>query len=317
MWANFAIDQLHLHLNDLHCRQIILGRSQSPEIFRLLQDYGQDEHMLSRITVLESSKPLEDPEPLPYEFTRFEDVFVDRDLELQSSGGAPNISLSPSSNGLPTPPASLPAMSRQLSEVSVQDVKDFMPARPMAQPAGVTSAKASPKNSPSYLSAVPAKPSPLGSWATLAAKPPPPAPVISPPPPAKGVAPSNPTIPRNRLGQRVDLIIKHDKAEVDRVKKMKMCNTHYLRGSCPYGDNCSHSHKPKPANADLQTLKLVARMAPCQNGSDCEDLKCIYGHICPAPEGRNGENCIFDKNCRFPDHLHKIDRTVVRTVKVS
>lgn len=95
-----------------------------------------------------------------------------------------------------------------------------------------------------------------------------------------------------------------------------MCNVHYLRRECPYGDTCSHGHAYKPSNAELTTLRLVARMAPCVYGSECEDVKCVYGHICPAPEGRDGKLCIFGDTCRFPTELHKVDRVVVKTVKV-
>ena len=95
-----------------------------------------------------------------------------------------------------------------------------------------------------------------------------------------------------------------------------MCNVHYLRTECPYGDASTHIHNYKPTNAELQTLRLVARMAPCMNGSECDDVKCIYGHICPAPEGRDGKDCIVGEACRFPRDLHKIDRQIVKTIKV-
>lgn len=77
-----------------------------------------------------------------------------------------------------------------------------------------------------------------------------------------------------------------------------MCNFQYLRGSCP-NNNCQHVHTHKPTKAELTTLKLVARMAPCMNGSDCEDVKCIYGHVCPAPQHRDGRSTKDGKDCIF------------------
>lgn len=128
--------------------------------------------------------------------------------------------------------------------------------------------------------------------------------------------PTMPTVPRNRKGQRVDPQIPYNKDEVNRVKKLKMCNVHFLRGECPYGDECTHIHKYKPTKQELEVLRLVARMAPCMHGSECEDAKCIYGHRCPAPEGRRGENCIFGDGCRFPLELHGLDTNVVKLTKV-
>lgn len=240
-------------------------------------------------------------------------VFRESNVTVQTSGGA---SGNVFSGDLPTPPPSMPSISRQLSEISIKDVKEFKPSLPAAVSASVSSTRSSPKPSPAPLSARPNGVKPIGnSWATLAAKPPPVAPP-APAAPVKVAEPPTQTITKNRLGQRIDAVMKHDKNEVDRVKRLKMCNVHYLRGECGFGNDCSHSHKHKPTKGELETLRLVARMAPCMHGSDCEELKCIYGHVCPAPEGRNGEDCIFGTSCRFPTELHKIDRTVVKAAKV-
>ena len=85
-------------------------------------------------------------------------------------------------------------------------------------------------------------------------------------------------LPRNRYGQRVDPIIKLDMSDVKRVKDLHMCNVHFLREDCPYGKECTHDHSYKPNKNELQTLKYVARLTPCRFGSECDDIKCIYGH---------------------------------------
>ena len=54
----------------------------------------------------------------------------------------------------------------------------------------------------------------------------------------------------------------------------------FLRGDCPY-DPCTHDHYYKPNKNELATLKYVSRMTPCKFGSECDDVKCIYGHRCP------------------------------------
>lgn len=207
-----------------------------------------------------------------------------------------------------TPLTGSSPLSRQLSGFSIHDIKDFTPRLLVAKPTSIVSSV--PPNE-SGISIAPAT-----TWAAITSKrrgskvATPPGPGL--PTTAGSSAQLEPgQVPRNRKGQRIDPILKHDKIEVDRVKKMKMCNVHYLKGSCPYIASCSHSHDVKPTPSELRSLRLVARMAPCTYGTNCDDFTCIYGHICPAPEGRNGELCIFGAQCRFPTELHNVDRVAV------
>ncbi|KAH8725782.1 hypothetical protein GQ44DRAFT_749270 [Phaeosphaeriaceae sp. PMI808] len=154
------------------------------------------------------------------------------------------------------------------------------------------------------------------SWAARAAAPPP-ASTAGP-----AYIPSNreEVVSRNRLGQRIDPpVSNYDKPEVDRIKALKLCNVHYLRGDCAYNTNCAHSHAQRLTPSEIATLRLVARMAPCVSGSACNDSKCLYGHRCAAPPSRNqaatgSKSCIFGENCKFPLELHDIDTNVVRTL---
>jgi hypothetical protein len=135
--------------------------------------------------------------------------------------------------------------------------------------------------------------------------------------------PSDGSIRRNKKGQRIDPPTpEFKKDEVNRLKKLKLCNAHYLREDCPYPDGkCSHDHLYKTTAKELETLKLVARMSACIHGSECPDPKCIYGHRCPFPESKDasmrGKTCINGKNCRFPDAMHNMDMIAVRRLKVT
>lgn len=115
-----------------------------------------------------------------------------------------------------------------------------------------------------------------GSWATTAisnnSR------LASPPPTPQPISSASAVIPRNRFGQRIDPPIKFDQSDVKRVKDMHMCNVHFLREDCPYGRDCTHDHSYKPNKNELQTLKYVARLTPCRFGSECDEIKCIYGH---------------------------------------
>lgn len=104
--------------------------------------------------------------------------------------------------------------------------------------------------------------------------------IVSPPEtptPTRSSLVSSTEIPRNRMGQRIDPPTVYDKEEVDRVRKMKLCNVHFLRGDCGY-DPCTHSHSKKLSKTEMAALKTVARMVPCRQGSACDDPKCMYGH---------------------------------------
>ena len=149
------------------------------------------------------------------------------------------------------------------------------------------------------------------SWATLATKPALASPPLTPQPTiAKSVA-----IPRNRYGQRVDPVLTYDPLEVKRIKKLKMCNVHFLRGDCPY-DPCTHEHDYKPTKNEVQTLRYVSRMTPCKFGAECDDLRCIYGHKCPN-DREGSRECKWGENCRFEREAHGIERRIVDTIKIG
>lgn len=156
------------------------------------------------------------------------------------------------------------------------------------------------------------------SYAAKAAAPPP----SAPPSPIQKPPQREEVIARNRAGQRVDPPCKsYDKTEVDRIKKLKLCNVHFLRKECPYGEQCTHSHAFNPTDSEIATLRLVARMAPCVYGSGCQDIKCIYGHRCAAPPHKTNhvkgiKSCIFGEACKFPEELHDVDTHVVKTLVI-
>jgi hypothetical protein len=243
---------------------------------------------------------------LPYDSKKFPGLFRETKLVVSPPTGPKNYSIF---SGLPT---RFPAPSR--------------PAGPMDSPlpsrAALESSSMPRTASSSTLASdgVP-PPKPVTSWAMKAAAPPPPASAAVTLPASKSVNREE-EILRNRAGQRVDPPSRHfDKTEVDRIKKMKLCNVHFLRKECPYSLGCTHDHTAKLNKDELSTLRLVARMAPCVHSSGCQDAKCIYGHRCPAPPHRTNhvkgtKSCIFGEGCKFPPELHDIDCAVVKTLVV-
>ncbi|KAF2651412.1 hypothetical protein K491DRAFT_90377 [Lophiostoma macrostomum CBS 122681] len=305
------IESLKLYVGNSHCRHILFGCSHDNGYARILENYATEEVYMDQITLLEGAPFEKELRVLPFRTTKFPGLFRDAKVDrLQSRTSIP----AKTYNVIQGMPTRFPPAPRQVSSNSLLNSPIMAHVIPHIPRTPSTSSLASSEG-------VAAKPVPIvnNSWAAKAAAPPPP--VNPDSSPAYKPANREDSISRNRQGQRVDPPCRdYDKAEVDRVKKMKMCNVHFLRQECPYGDNCTHYHDYKPTKDELGTLRLVARMAPCQNGSGCQDVKCIYGHRCPAPLSRNpvkgNKPCIFSDQCKFPLELHEIDCHVVKTLVI-
>ena len=295
-------------MNDLHCRQLFLGCSHDNGYARALEELSTDRLYLDRITLLEGVPFEKELAALPFDKQKFGGIFRDSKLLLYGSTSvesqvgrfAPQRFL-PSMHRPAACTANVPCLLPQPASRSgsasllplVEDLSALVPAT-----------KATPKASPS-------------SWASKLAAPPPERPST----PQYVAMPRKEQVPRNRAGQRVDPPPQsYDKDELHRLKGLKLCNVHFLRPPCPHGTKCPHLHDYKPTQLELDMLRLVARMSPCQVGAGCHDAKCIYGHRCPFSEARSGakggKTCNYGDKCKFPAELHGIDTTVVHTVVV-
>ncbi|KAK0361064.1 hypothetical protein LTR91_026590, partial [Friedmanniomyces endolithicus] len=117
---------------------------------------------------------------------------------------------------------------------------------------------------------------PTSSWA-LVAKTSAFRPLTSAPTSSSSVATTSTTtsvakeILRNRAGHRVDEPLDYDREEVIRLKKLKMCNQHYIGGGCCHynagkSDKCPHKHEVKVTAQERYFLRVVARETPCKKG---------------------------------------------------
>ncbi|KAF2434040.1 hypothetical protein EJ08DRAFT_21593 [Tothia fuscella] len=304
-------ETLKTHVNDVHCLQIFFGCSHDNGHTRLLEKYMYDNEARGKITLLEGVPFEKELEALmatsPFQRAKFGNLFREKKIVLGQtqlpSWTALNETTLRSVNGGGNGNGT--SMSSPLTRV--QSPADSLSSRTNSVVINSYASRAAkapetPETPPSSTRMKPASPAISSAKAT-----------------------SSTTVPRNRKGQRVDADIpKYDKPEVDRVKKMKMCNVHYLRNECPYGDKCTHKHDYKPNKYDIEWLKVVARMAACRFGAACDDAKCIYGHRCQAPERMDkskftkdgGKTCIFGTECVFPPEMHNMDCVVVRTFKV-
>jgi hypothetical protein len=277
--------------------------------------------VVPRVVLLEGVPFEKELAPLPYTKHKFPGLF--RDSKIVLSGAAPTYNYTPLAQT--TPASSSPGL-KTYNILSGLPTRFPAPNRPPSimdspLPSRAALATSNMPRTPSSSTlasdgASQAKPS-YASYAAKAAAEPPrvTAPTYKPMNRDEGIS-------RNRAGQRVDPPSKdYDKVEVDRVKKMKLCNMHFLRNDCPWVAGCAHGHQGSLTKDETATLRLVARMAPCTGGSACQDLSCIYGHRCPAPPSRShvpkgSKTCIFGEACKFPVELHDIDTNVVKTLVI-
>jgi hypothetical protein len=299
-------ESFKLFSQNYHCRRLLFGCSHDNGYARSLEEFSDRTDIVSKVVLLEGVPFEKELIVLPYDTKKFPGLFRDTKLVVVPPTGPKNYSML---SGLPTRfPA--PARPAAITDSSL-----------LYRTTSESSNMSRTASSSTLASEGAAAPKPVTSWAMKAAAPPPPAPV-APTLPSYKPANRDETILRNRAGQRVDPPSRmFDKTEVDRVKKMKLCNVHFLLKSCPYKSGCTHEHAARPTEDELATLRLVARMAPCVNGSGCQDERCIYGHRCPAPAHRTRhvkgtKSCIFGEGCKFPPELHDIDCAVVKTLVV-
>ena len=291
-------ENFKLYIHDVRCRQIFFGCSHDNGYARVLEELSTEQLYLERITLLEGVPFEKELSVLPFSTKKFETIFRSSKINVYDT-----------LNGFPAPfPPPLRGMA-QLGLGAPQNTTQQQISTPSLSTVALV------EKFPTLQAAQ------QSTWATKAAAPPPPGPSPSPTYEASSRDDNPATISRNRAGQRVDPPVRnYDKEEVNRVKNIKMCNVHFLRGECPFGDNCTHVPRYNPTPTEIATLRLVARMAPCQNGSACEDIKCIYGHRCPAPEAKpgvkSGKNCIFGDKCKFPVELHALDTNIVKTTVI-
>jgi hypothetical protein len=271
---------------DCHCRHIILGCSSDDKYAKLL-DQTKQGHDLTRLTLLETLAFENDVATLKTSFstTKFDKVFRTTKLTL------------------PTPPA--------IPKGPLPGVVAQLPALARVESNGTTGSASSAST-------------PAITWANLASQPTPtpPKPAVVACAPTPRPTSANKTIDRNRHGQRIDKVDNTiPNHELQRIKKLKLCNIYYLQGSqfcTPSSNNghpCSHSHSYNLTKAEKNVLREVARMTPCYYKMECEDPECIYGHKCPqSKEGSN--ECWYGEDCRFYGWGHGVDMRVVKTLRV-
>lgn len=279
------LESLKLYLYNCHCHQIFLGCPSTTDYSRFLQDILTDGDLTGRISLVEGLPFEKEMEAVKesYRVTSFPDIF--RTVKMIAPWNAPwRGTLATASRSVLTP-----SPTQQFQQTSA--------------PLSRTSTNTNLSGAGAPLSASTATQDPIDFQPVARSK-------------ASSSTPPR-TVERNKYGQRVDRFdfkaINRD--ELNRLKKLKLCNYYFLLGECPNEENCYHDHDRKLTRQELHTLSAIARMTPCRFGLDCSDPDCIYGHRCPQSEPGK-KTCFRGESCRFETLAHGIDTNIVKVTKI-
>ncbi|KAJ5159702.1 uncharacterized protein N7482_006706 [Penicillium canariense] len=279
-------ETFQVFLYNCHCHQIFVGCPSNFEYALFLEDVSKDNDLTGRISLVEGVPFEKELDGLKgsYRIARFPEVF-------RSAKMAPAWATAPWKSALPSRTLMTPSPSRQFSNLSNPPTLSRTSTNTSAS--GVALSATTPNlngGSPDFQQVSRSKTS--GSAAPK-------------------------TVERNKYGQRVDRLdfksIPRD--DLNRLKKLKLCNYHFLLGECPNEENCYHDHDRKLTKQELHILTAIARMTPCRFGLECDDPECIYGHRCPQSEPGK-KTCFRGDSCRFEPVAHGIDTNIVKVTKI-
>jgi hypothetical protein len=322
-----------LFLSDYHCRQILFGCSHDNGYARLLEQFVDDQAAKTRVTLMEGVPFEKELVVLPFQMKKFDGIFKDAKLVTTPpdfiTGNNIGIRQRVDSNGLnATSDPFTPGIRTVTPRISTPYSSTYSPV-PQVDGPGSAPYRTDHTRSTSIASSENTSDSGIGghTWAGMAkmsaGKP------FTEVKPRKNQDKAQPKeVLRNIRGQRIDEPLDYDRDEVQRIKKLKMCNQHYIgiNGCCHYkagkSEKCPHRHDIKLNKHELHCLRIVSRETPCKKGMDCDDPHCIYGHRCPFPTANEGGMrgsgaCLNGENCRFPREMHGTDTKAVKTVRVG
>ncbi|KAJ5347664.1 hypothetical protein MYU51_003573 [Penicillium brevicompactum] len=274
-----------LYLYNCHCHQLFLGCPSNEEYAGSLRELISGANYKGRVSLVEGlplEKEFDDFRQQDYRITQFPDVF--RSTKIVPS--APSWT-APWKSAIPSRTLLTPSPTQQ-----------YQTPAPLSR----TSTSTSVSNLGVPLTTITNKPDPSDFQ------------VVRPKVP--GTSPPK-SVERNKYGQRVDRLdfksIPRD--DLNKLKKLKLCNYHFLLGECPNEESCYHDHDRKLSRQDLHILSAIARMTPCRFGLECDDVECIYGHRCPQSEPGK-KTCFRGDSCRFEPVAHGIDTNIVKVTRI-
>ncbi|KAJ9133588.1 CCCH zinc finger dna binding protein [Pleurostoma richardsiae] len=239
-------EALRWNLQNLNCKQILLGISHDSGYASFLDEILRDERTRRRVFILEGFPTVRELKATGLEILNYTDTLFRSEKLIDKT------------QRNQTPPTSVFAPLAAISHMS-----PLPGSAPPSYSAVIGNASPSPQIS------LPIPPVSVSTTAQVQARPKP-SPVWNPG--SRGLDP--PLVVNQAV---LDTIKKR--------KENKLCNNHYLRGPCTKGDSCCFDHKYKPSAEEKVAIAFLARLNPCTSGQDCEVKDCIYGHHCPSTTG--------------------------------
>lgn len=243
-----------LYLYNCHCHQLFLGCPSNEEYARSLTELISGANYKGRVSLVEGL-PLEKEfdyfREQDYRITQFPDVF-------RTTKIAPMTLTAPSAtNAANAPSWAAPWKSAIPSRtlLTPSPTQQFQTPAPLSR----TSTSTSLSNLGAPLAPVTNKPE-SSDFQVVRSKVP-------------GAAPPK-TVERNKYGQRVDRLdfksIPRD--DLNKLKKLKLCNYHFLLGECPNEENCYHDHRYTRRHHILDQSDSC-RFEPVAHGIDTNIVK--------------------------------------------
>lgn len=284
-------ENMRVSLYDCHCHAVLLGCSHNDDYAQVVEEISQDLEVVNHLVLLEGvpfETKLAALQPR-FKTMTFDNIF--RSTKLAPPKPPPGVVL---------PPLVKVESKKTSSNTSASSTPHLNWATVTAQAhSNPTNGSQAASSSPATITAKPVTKS--GSASTTGS--------------TSGKA-SNKSFSTNRLGERID---RTDETianyEIQKVKKLKLCNTFYLQGQKCTSNHCTHRHDYPISNWERKCLREVARMTPCYYRTECDDPDCIYGHRCPQSKP-NESGCYYGDECRFYGWGHGIDTRIVKTVRV-
>lgn len=323
---------LELHLRGYQCRHILFGCSHDNGYARTLEKYSMNPEVLRHVTLLEGVPFEKELIQLPHKKTKLPGLFRDTKINIngvdlltestrlrhdsRSSFNPASGVFTPFSQ---TPARTPPAVSSRLgprvgSPALSLPIRDALTrSSSIASSSAVSDVQITANGGGGGGGS--------GGWASIAAKNAH-KPLQELPKPAPEPKVIGPVIRQNKHEQRLDPHMDYDHDRVYELKKLKLCNQHYIgRGCCHWeagNGACPHKHDYPLSVKDSKWLRVVARETVCKKGTSCVDFDCIYGHHCPYPKANEGSmrgiGCINGDACRFAREMHGMDMAVVKTI---
>ncbi|KAI3532645.1 C-x8-C-x5-C-x3-H type zinc finger protein [Colletotrichum abscissum] len=265
------------------CKHVFFGPCHDNGYLPVLEPYKLDDKVAPKFTLIETTPAEKGFKQLNFHRIMFKSVFMSEKLldrvQRRTRASTP---LPLSTTTTTIPPAAIPSP-------DPSHIGSTSNSAPLQSATAVPTRNTSPPSSGSQ--------TPMSTVPTLTR-------VSTAPKPIDVFSKKKTTLPKyylmNANSQRIDEPLPKVDPTVEKGFNMRMagldkkfCNNYHLHGECKY-PGCNYTHGDKLSASEMVLLKKKSRGIPCKAGSDCVDVKCIFGHHCRWLKGCTHGYCHFE-----------------------